>query len=181
MVFGDYLELLRGGGDPGCYLIFRVHEQLPELLDDIVLPACCRDAPWFLSRFWLSAPRVGSPLHFDLPENLYAQVSGRKRFLLFAPTQSRRLYRHPWYSGLPNFSRVDPEVPDYASYPRFRGARAHEAVLEPGEFLYIPSRWWHQARALDVSISANLWWARGPLHAAIRAAEVFARVRGLKL
>jgi len=33
-----------------------------------------------------------------------------------------------------------------------------ECVLEPGDLLYIPSRWWHHARSIDTSASVNVWW-----------------------
>ena len=35
---------------------------------------------------------------------------------------------------------------------------AHEAVLEPGEALYLPKKYWHHCRTLTVSMCVNFWW-----------------------
>ena len=47
-------------------------------------------------------------------------------------------------------------------FPRFAEAcengRYMEAVLQPGECLYIPRGWWHYVRSLDVSASVSFWW-----------------------
>jgi hypothetical protein len=180
MRLADYLDGLLET-PPRFYMVFRVEEQLPELLQDIRLPVYCRDARWQRSRFWFAPPDVGGALHRDLPENLYAQVSGRKKWMLFDRKETRRMYSHPLRSGVPNYSRADAEKPDYEQFPRLREARMHVAVLEPGELLYIPSLWWHQARSIHTSISINLWWAEGPLLALVWAAQAFMHVRQLKL
>jgi len=178
---GEYIERLTGGQPLDLYVLFRVHEVLPELFDDIVVPPYCRDAGWLRSKFWFAAPGTRGPLHRDLPENLYAQVSGHKRFLLLDRRCTRMVYRHSFFSGVPNFSPVDAEAPDLERYPLFRDAPLQVAELAPGELLYIPSFWWHQAAAGGVSISINLWWVRGPMVAVVRAAELFMRWRGLRL
>lgn len=165
---------------PSRYVVFRVDEGLPELLRDIRAPAYTRHAPWQRSRFWFAPAGVSSVLHRDLPENLYAQVYGRKRWILAAPRTTRRVYSYPPWSGVPNFARADLEHPDTARFPRLRGLRVHATVLAPGELLYIPRLWWHQASSVETSVSINLWWADGVLHAAVRAAELVMALRRLR-
>jgi lysine-specific demethylase 8 len=162
------------------YMVFRTQEYLPELLDDVRLPDVCARAKWFGSRFWFAMADVGGPLHADLPHNLYAQVVGRKNFLLAHYYQTARVYPFAPWSGAPNYSRVDAERPDIKRFPRFAGVKLKLAELEPGDMLYIPSLYWHQARALTDSVSINLWWANGVLREVIRAAEWFMRLRSLK-
>jgi len=99
-----------------------------------------RPGDWTAER--LAAGTV-TPLHRDVPHNLHVHLRGRKRWLLFPPQETSRLYSRGLFSGMPNFSAVDPEEPDYARYPRFRGARALGATLEAGETLFIPHGWWH--------------------------------------
>jgi len=163
------------------YMIFRVHEHLPELLDDVRLPEVCARAAWFRARFWFAAEDTAGPLHADLPHNLYAQVIGRKQFLMAHHRQTARLYPFPPWSGIPNYSRVDAEQPDLARFPRFARVKLQLATLEPGDILYIPSLHWHQARALSDSASINLWWADGALREVVRLAEWFMKARGLNL
>ena len=64
---------------------------------------------------------------------------------------------------------------------RIARLEAHEVILEPGDALYLPSRWWHQVRSLDVSVSFNYWFADGVHAMVVRAAEFVKRVRALEI
>jgi len=179
--FADYVDMLDASRPIDLYMLFRVHEHLPELFDDILRPVYCRDARWFRSRFWFAGPDTKGPLHRDIPQNLYAQVVGTKQFLLLDRRLTRMVHQHGYTSGVPNYSPVDAEAPDLDRYPRFRDAPLMIATLQPGDLLYIPSMWWHQAHSFETSISVNLWWVRGLLVPVVKAAEMFMRVRELKL
>lgn len=98
---------------------------------------------------WIGPEGTFTPLHFDLTNNLLAQVTGRKQVILIPPSETPHMYhrRHV-------FSDVH-DLTDEArlkQYPRARHARRHEVVLEPGQLLYIPIGWWHQVRSLDFSV-----------------------------
>jgi hypothetical protein len=168
-------------GDASKYMVFRVEEELPELLEDVRPPPFWAEALWKRARFWFAPPDIGGPLHRDLPDNLYAQVSGHKRWTLFDRRDTRSVYSYPPWSGTPNYSRADGERPDYQRFPRLQRVMRWSATLAPGEMLYIPRRWWHQARSVDVSISMNFWWAERATLWLVRAAEAFMRVRRLRL
>jgi lysine-specific demethylase 8 len=82
---------------------------------------------------------------------------GRKYVRLYSPAHSAALYPHA--GGLhTNTSRVDAEAPDGGAFPLFARAPFVEAVLEPGDMLYLPPRWWHFVKALSASFSASFWW-----------------------
>lgn len=181
MPLSEYLDLLATGNDPGLYLVAPIDQLLPELKQDAVEPVYTRARPWKNSRFWLSAAHTTTPLHRDVAENCFAQIVGRKHFYLYAPDASPWLYSNSFRSGMPNFSRFDPAKPDYERFPLAREVRPAEIVLEPGDVLYLPSRWWHQPRSLDVSMSMNFWWADGALEKVVRLAEWVKRVRGLEI
>lgn len=169
------------GGRRDLYMVFRVQEALPELLEDVLLPDFCKQAPWFLARFWAGVAGTGGPLHVDLPDNLYVQAVGRKRFYLAVPTALPLVGPYPPWSGVPNYARASIARPDFVRFPRLAGVAASFADLEPGDILYIPRLHWHQADAQTDSVSMNLWWARGPLHLMVRGAEAFQRLRKLSL
>lgn len=179
--FGDYIERLERGERPGAYLVAPGGTWLPELTEEFPPPAYCRDAAWLSTRFWISAAQTSSPLHRDVAENLFFQLVGRKRFYLYSPAATAWLYSNPLRSALPNFARFDPEQPDYAHFPLSREVEPCEVILEPGEALYLPSRWWHQVRSLDLSVSFNFWFADGALGWLVRAAEVVKRTRRLEI
>jgi [protein]-arginine 3-hydroxylase / protease len=177
----DYVRLLEKGEPVDLYVVFPVQETMPELFDDIIRPPYCGQASWYRSKFFFCGPDSNGILHRDLPENLFAQIVGRKRMLLLDRRCTRRVHRYSFLSGVPNFSPIDAEAPDLARYPRFRDAPLMLAELEPGDLLYIPSLWWHQAHSVDTSLSINQWWVRGPMLPVVKAAEMFMRVRRLRL
>jgi len=66
----------------------------------------------------------------------------------------RFLFLHPSYGqGQPDLLNSS----CWSQYPRVKQAKALEAVLGPGDMLYLPPMWWHYVEALDLSISVNVW------------------------
>ena len=82
-------------------------------------------------------------------ESLQCQVIGRRRVLLISPDVSYRgLYPYPTRHPLDGRSMVNLESVDYASFPKFADVRGEIAVVEPGDCLYIPDRWWRHEHGL---------------------------------
>jgi hypothetical protein len=179
--FGDFLDELEGKTELRHYVVFPVSEVLPELIDEFILPEYCRDAPWFRARFWLSAAHNRSPLHRDPPDNLFAQILGKKRFVLFPPDETKNLYPYRFWSGLPDFSQFDAEDPDYTRFPNARRAERIECEVGAGEVLYLPRYWWHQVTSVEQSASVNLWWSEGLQAAISLAGQAFVKLRRLSL
>jgi hypoxia-inducible factor 1-alpha inhibitor (HIF hydroxylase) len=89
-----------------------------------------------------------TPAHYDEQQNLFAQLHGKKRVVLFSPADFRCLYPFPLHHPCDRQAQVDLYAPDMQRFPRFTAARPLEAVLEPGEVLYIPQYWWHHIENL---------------------------------
>lgn len=106
---------------------------------------------------WFGPQGTVSPLHFDPKDNLLCQVVGKKYLRLYAPSESAKLY--PVEGLLSNTSQVDVEDPDLANFPQFASANYLDCVLDEGEMLYIPPRYWHFVRSLSTSISVSFWWS----------------------
>lgn len=49
--------------------------------------------------------------------------------------------------------------PDLTVYPLFASAVYAEVLLEPGDMLYIPCRWWHWVTSYDRNIALSIWHA----------------------
>ncbi len=93
-------------------------------------------------------------LHFDVlaTHAFLMEIYGRKQFILFSPDQEKYLYRN-----LKNYSHVENvENPDLQKFPLFAKAEPTVFVLEPGELLFVPSRWWHTTKMLTACISVSL-------------------------
>lgn len=138
----------------------HVPDIMPAFLPDNTMPLLASDiAP----RVWISN-RSMIAAHFDNNHNIACVVSGRRRFTVFPPEQVGNLYIGPLLKtpgGTP-ISTVDLREPDFTKFPRFRQAleSAQEAVLEPGDAIYIPILWWHGVESLEaLNILVNYWWS----------------------
>ncbi|KAG0332466.1 Lysine-specific demethylase 8 [Podila humilis] len=133
---------------------------------------------------WFGPRGTVSPMHTDPFHNLLTQVVGRKYVRLYAPSESDKLYcygsgcngsaegqeqepepepepereREETMTMLGNTSQVNVEQPDLSQHPLFVQAAYVEAILEPGEMLYIPFAWWHYIRSLSTSFSVSFWF-----------------------
>ncbi len=108
---------------------------------------------------WMGGAGSHTPLHYDIDApNLHACIHGRKRFVLFGPDQSRHMYPTDIYEWTTVFSAVDLRCPDPSRFPAVTRAEGFEAMLEPGDVLFIPIRWWHAAWCLSACVSLNGWW-----------------------
>lgn len=105
-------------------------------------------------------PDVVTPTHYDILENLYVQIFGRKRVILFSPEYFRSLYPYPVGHPHDRQTQVDFDKPDLNKFPRFSEIRGMEVALEPGEVLYIPNYWWHyiESESHSKTISMNFWF-----------------------
>ena len=104
---------------------------------------------------WLGPAGTLTGYHIDWIDNTLAQLHGRKRVQLVAPTDSRALYPSAKYDYRSTLSSIDPRTYDPQRYPRFAEVWPLEVILEPGQMLYIPRGWWHRVESLDPSISVN--------------------------
>lgn len=86
------------------------------------------------------------------------QVVGYKYVRLYHPSHSAQLYPHE--EGMhTNTSQVDVEAVDTAEFPKFKEVPYLDVVLEPGDLLYMPPKWWHFVKSLSVSFSVSFWWS----------------------
>jgi hypothetical protein len=175
----EYVASMQEVASSGQYVIAETSRFPERFRRELVVPEYCRGAPWLRSKLWFGSKGTVTQMHRGAPENLYCVVRGWKRFIMFPPAETSRVYPHPLLSRLPNFSPVDPEQPDYARFPRFRGLRAWVADLHDGDVLFIPRLWWHHVRTVESTIAVNFWWARGYTIALAAAAHLYKRIRGL--
>ncbi|KAG9349393.1 hypothetical protein JZ751_027836 [Albula glossodonta] len=97
---------------------------------------------------------LGSKMGIDcVMDNLLAQVTGKKRVVLYSPRDAQHLYLSGDKSEV-----LDIDSPDLERYPEFVKARRYECVLEPGDVLFIPALWFHNTLALQFGVGVNVFW-----------------------
>lgn len=154
---------------PGPYMHRSfLHEVLPELLPDLIpqnpyafprryasplMPTRWQRPDGYLK---LLVGGVGSKfpvMHYDgeAAHAAITEIYGDKEFIMYAPEDGPKLYPLP---ERPNQSSVDdPAMQDLERFPLLAQAVQYRTVLEPGDMIFVPTGWWHAARALSVSIS----------------------------
>jgi tRNA wybutosine-synthesizing protein 4 len=132
----------------------RFADDFPALSPDFTLPAPLAHVvdpegrPAHSSPLRISGGGVRMWLHYDVMANLYCQVRGRKRLLLFPPSDVSLLDFAPGASS----SDLDPSA---SAHPGLRGTHPHEARLEPGDILFLPPMWSHTSSHLPSSTSPS--------------------------
>ena len=151
------------------YLMQRsVEQDFPELLTDFDLPKYADKSKEHIVNFWFGESATNTKPHYDYSNNFLAQILGRKRVRLYAPSATVNMYpysindtvmmggvKHPVVQG----SQIaDTDSIDEGAFPNFQLVEVYEGILYPGDLLFIPAGWWHEVKSLDVSMSINFWW-----------------------
>ncbi|NXH21923.1 KDM8 protein, partial [Bucco capensis] len=163
MTVSDFIrEYIVNENRMGYLAQHQLFDQIPELKEDISIPDyCCLgegEEDDITINAWFGPKGTISPLHQDPQQNFLAQVFGRKYICLCSPQESENLYPHDSHI-LHNTSQVDVEDPDLVRFPNFRKAVFQSCVLLPGQVLFLPVKYWHYVRSLDVSFSVSFWWS----------------------
>lgn len=77
------------------------------------------------------------------------ELTGTKLIRLVPPNNNWRLDATDDDDFQPELFTADILVPDFEKHPNLDGLIVYETLLEPGDLLYIPEGWAHQALNLD--------------------------------
>ncbi|KAH8371520.1 hypothetical protein KR093_007840 [Drosophila rubida] len=139
----------------------ELFSQIPALKADICIPDYCSvntESPSSVDiKAWLGPKLTVSPLHTDPKHNLLCQVFGCKRIILAAPADTANLYAHEG-EFLGNTSQIDAANLDFEHFPLLSKVRFYELLLQPGDCLYLPPKWWHYVRSNTPSFSVSFWF-----------------------
>ena len=110
------------------------------------------------AKLWVGERGITMPMHYDTGDNVHIMAWGRKRVIIGDPGQLTELFRFPSGHPLAGSSRVNISLADLARHPRFSRATLSEAVIGPGDTLYLPSWWWHQfEQPFEGTGALNMW------------------------
>ncbi|KAJ0965105.1 hypothetical protein J5N97_026243 [Dioscorea zingiberensis] len=163
ITFSQFLERIVSADCPSKLTYLAQHplfDQIQELRNDIMIPDYCFAGGGELQSLnaWFGPPGTVTPLHHDPHHNLFAQVVGRKYIRLYPSSVSEELYPYS-ESMLSNSSQVDLDHIDVKQFPKVENMDFIDCILEEGELLYIPPKWWHYVRSLSTSFSVSFWWS----------------------
>ena len=131
-------------------------DDYPEIAADFELPG---ELIYVVENLHSSPLRISGPvkmwLHYDVMANVLGQVRGRKRVLLYPPTDVSFLGFGPGASS----SSMDVFDVEPASRQFLVNSHPYEAILNPGDILFIPPMWVHTAAPTQgMSVAVNIFF-----------------------
>lgn len=159
MKFGEYLDEIRNGPSELRLFLFNIFKYAPALKNDFKWPTEFIDG---MLKFYpmLFVGGAGSIAHMhydlDLAHIFHTQFIGRKQVLLFPYEEKANLYKMPltvesaasfvkWYEGV-----------DYEKFPALSNAKGYKTILNHGDTLFMPSKYWHHMEYLESGFAMSL-------------------------
>ncbi|MFD1613970.1 cupin-like domain-containing protein [Gelatiniphilus marinus] len=140
----------------------------PHLKEDIDFSLFEKHTKENVVNAWIGPPNTISGFHADTANNVYAQIKGRKMFIICSTAFNKTMYPSKKHIYGAVASNVDINNFDASKYPEFKNNKFISVVLEPGDVLYVPQNWWHYVQALDYSISiSNFGYTKKELYTLI--------------
>lgn len=96
---------------------------------------------------WIGPRGTITPWHHDLTQNFLLQLRGTKKVTLASPSETPRMRNHRHC-----FSRFGTRA-DLSG--ETDPPRTFEAIIGPGDILFIPVGWWHHVEGLDQTIGMS--------------------------
>lgn len=155
--FSEYLDLIASVPTEHRLFLFNLLSIKPELKNDIWYNDITKGKilKWLPFMFFGGEGSITrNHVDIDMSHVFITQFQGTKRIWLFPWEQSDLLYKLPY-----NFHSIaNIKEPDYKEFPGLKYIYGYEAIIEPGETLYIPSGWWHyiqyETEGYSVSVRA---------------------------
>lgn len=160
---------------PCIYIAQAQISELPkQLQDDLPIPHLVKGAgkgDIYDANLWMGIPPTYTPLHKDPNPNLFVQLASSKRVRLFNPTIGAAIFRHVQsnigqsasasFRGNEMMEGPERAVLDEAVWGKLLSRQGFEAIVSPGDALFIPRGWWHSIKSIGTDINASVnWWFR---------------------
>lgn len=156
MKMRDYVDLLKK--EPTNYRIFLYNllKEVPSLKGDFKFPKIglrlLKQIPMLF--FGGEGSKVFMHHDIDWANILHVHFEGRKRCMLFPPSETPHLYKVPY--SLITREDIDFDNPDYEQFPALKNAKGYVCHLNHGETLYMPEGYWHYMKYETPGFSMSL-------------------------
>lgn len=152
----DYIEILKTQPTDLRIFFYNLLDHLPELAKDFEYPDLGLK---FFKRlpvlfFGGDGSKVLPHYDMDLPDLVHFHFHGTKSVMLFAPDQTKNMYRIPF--SVHNLETIDFDNPDFNKYPALKELEGLHTTMKHGDALYMPSGYWHYIKYLDGGFSMTL-------------------------
>ncbi|WP_428225107.1 cupin-like domain-containing protein [Flavobacterium sp.] len=156
MKMSDYIDLMLK--EPTNYRIFlyNLMKEVPSLKYDFKWPSVGLKLIKQLPMLFFGGENSKVFMHFDIDYSniLHFHFHGVKQCILFAPDQTKYLYKIP--HALISREDIDFDNPDFEKFPALAKAQGLVCNLKHGEMLYMPEGYWHYMKYVTPGFSMSL-------------------------
>lgn len=142
MKFSEYLDLISREKTKYRLFLFNLLTIKPELKKDVIYKDITKGKvlSWLPFMFFGGeGSNTRNHVDIDMSHVFLTQYQGIKRVWLFPLSQSDLIYKLPYnFHSIANLKTSSQE-----EFPGLKYLDGYEAVLKPGQTLYMPSGWWH--------------------------------------
>ncbi|TVZ52423.1 cupin-like domain-containing protein [Dokdonia sp. Hel_I_53] len=143
MKMSEYIDFLKKEPTNFRIFLYNLMKEVPLLKNDFKFPKIglrlIKQIPMLF--FGGEGSKVFMHHDIDWANILHFHFEGRKRVILFPPSETEHLYKVPY--SLITREDIDFDNPDYEKFPALKNARGYVCYLNHGETLYMPEGYWH--------------------------------------
>ena len=156
MKMSEYIDLLLSKPTNYRIFLYNVMKEVPSLKNDFHWPKLGLRLIKQLPMLFFGGQNSRVFIHFDIDYSniLHFHFHGKKRCVLFAPNQSKYLYKVP--HALIAHEAIDFDHPDFEKWPTLQKAEGLVCELNHGEMLYMPEGYWHYMKYETAGFSMSL-------------------------
>ena len=91
--------------------------------------------------------------HCDMDDLAFLYVAeGKKRIQIVSNEYDENMYERKIFTAGAKWGEIDFKNIDYEKFPKFKEAKVNTYILEKGDCILIPKRWWHCVENLEDTI-----------------------------
>jgi hypothetical protein len=156
MKMSEYVDLLQTKPTNYRIFLYNLLKEVPSLKNDFYWPELGLKLIKQLPMLFFGGENSKVFIHFDIDYSniLHFHFHGKKKCILFAPDQSKYLYKLP--HALIAHEAIDFENPDFEKWPALQKAQGLVCELNHGEMLYMPEGYWHFMKYETAGFSMSL-------------------------
>lgn len=156
MKMGDYIDLLENKPTNYRIFLYNLMKEVPSLQKDFKWPELGIKMVKQLPMLFFGGEDSKVFMHFDIDYSniLHFHFHGKKQCVLFAPDQSKYMYKVP--HSLISREDIDFDNPDYTKWPALKQAKGYITHLQHGDMLYMPEGYWHYMKYVTPGFSMSL-------------------------
>ncbi|PZD78965.1 cupin-like domain-containing protein [Mesonia sp. K7] len=152
----DYINLLQSKPTNYRIFLYSLLKEVPQLQNDFKYPDLGLRFLKGLPFLFFGGENSSVFMHYDIDyaNILHFHFEGKKRCVLYPPSESKFLYKVPY--ALISLEDINFNKPDFKKFPGLKYAKGYETSLNHGDALYMPEGYWHFMTYLTPGFSMSL-------------------------